>query len=94
MVDHCANPECGKPLLYLRDGVVYCFEEIDVGQVSSNPFGHRLKHNWLRGNCSISHLQERTDEQVFLTCNRLHSLANPVEEVWLRPFPKHRTDVA
>jgi len=53
MVDRCANPECGKPMLYLRDGTIYCFEEIDSG----DGFGNRLKHYWFCGNCSVNHLQ-------------------------------------
>jgi len=41
MVDHCANPECGKSmLLYLREGKIYCFEEVDPG----DGFDNRLKH--------------------------------------------------
>jgi hypothetical protein len=79
MVDHCANPECGKPMLYLREGSIYCFEEIDPGDGSGNPFGHRLKHYWLCGNCSANHLLERTtDKQILLTSRpSLHFIRQP-----------------
>lgn len=52
MVSNCANPLCGKPLVYLRDGQIYIFD------VSSGPPDvkgrrqRRLEHYWLCGACS------------------------------------------
>jgi hypothetical protein len=79
MIDRCANPGCGKPMLYLRAGEIYCFEEIDSGDGSGNPFGHRLEHYWLCGNCSADHLLERTtDKQIVLTSRpSLHFIRQP-----------------
>jgi hypothetical protein len=58
MVDYCANPECKKPLHYLREGAVFIF---DVPEAESRePNSHRLEHYWLCGNCSAVHRLERT----------------------------------
>jgi hypothetical protein len=55
MVDYCANPNCMKPLHYLREGTIYIFEV-----KSGAPGSHRLEHYWLCGDCSVAHLLERT----------------------------------
>ncbi len=62
-----------------REGSIYCFEEIDPGDGSGNPFGHRLKHYWLCGNCTAIHLLEQTtDEQILLTSKpSLHFIRQP-----------------
>jgi len=79
MVDRCANPECGKPMLYLREGAIFCFEEIDPGDESGNPFGHRLKHYWLCGDCAANHLLERTPERQILLTSKpaVHCIRQP-----------------
>lgn len=46
MVDSCANPACGKPLRYLRDGQVFLFQ---TGGDDGAP--RRLEHYWLCGDC-------------------------------------------
>jgi hypothetical protein len=52
MVSNCANPGCGKPLHYLRDGRIYVF---DTAALSTRP-GHKrerhLEHYWLCGVCA------------------------------------------
>lgn len=51
MVNNCANPECGKPLHYLREGRIYIF---DVSAGAVTPGGKRLRHlehYWLCGAC-------------------------------------------
>jgi len=59
MVDYCANPNCMKPLHYLREGTIYIFEvEAGVGHGASP--SHRLEHYWLCGDCSAANLLERT----------------------------------
>ncbi len=60
IVDYCANPQCKKPLHYLREGTVYLFEVLDSGPRSGNALNHRLEHYWLCGDCSALHLLERT----------------------------------
>jgi len=61
MVDYCANPNCMKPLHYLREGIIYIFEVPD--SESGNRTGHQLEHYWLCGDCSAIHLLERTANQ-------------------------------
>jgi hypothetical protein len=58
VVDYCANPNCMKPLLYLREGTVYIFEITD-GDDSARSH-HQLQHYWLCGECSMDHRLERT----------------------------------
>lgn len=52
MVNFCANAECGKPLLYLREGRIFLF---DVATGTGDADGKRLRHLehfWLCGACS------------------------------------------
>jgi hypothetical protein len=52
MVSHCANPGCGKPLHYLREGRIYVF---DASVGSTRPGAkreRRLEHWWLCGVCA------------------------------------------
>jgi hypothetical protein len=58
MVSHCANPACGVPLLYLRDGRLFQFEVrckaskgLGAKSESPNPSRH-VSHYWLCGRCS------------------------------------------
>jgi hypothetical protein len=91
VVDRCANPECGKPLLYLREGSVYCFEEVDLGNGSGDPSGHRLNHYWLCGECSANHLLERTtDEHILLTSKpSLHFIRRRAAITGRMPLPRY-----
>ena len=54
MVNTCANPECHKPLLYLRDGIVYLFSSKDAyshpGAIADAALPK--KHFWLCGACA------------------------------------------
>jgi len=56
MVSRCANPACGAPLRYLRDGRLFQFE---VRQKAVNEASSKLaksprtvSHFWLCGRCS------------------------------------------
>lgn len=62
MVNQCANPECGKPLHYLREGRVYVF---DVTRYVSAPAekARRMEHFWLCGACSDIYLLEQTAKE-------------------------------
>lgn len=51
MVNQCANPECRRPLRYLRDGVVYLFSG-ETGADTSTDAPHRMEHFWLCGACA------------------------------------------
>lgn len=64
MVDHCANPNCCKPLKYLNEGRIYVFEIQD----RTNPlaglggFAYRREHLWLCGRCSQAMSIKKTPE--------------------------------
>ena len=55
MVSHCSNPDCLKPLHYLREGRIYVFDLPDpntpVSAEVESPL-RRLEHFWLCGPCS------------------------------------------
>ena len=60
MVSNCANPKCGVPLHYLRDGRLFQFEVRALSEVKSDsaeaapkrrPLRH-VWHYWLCGACS------------------------------------------
>jgi hypothetical protein len=53
MVNQCANPNCSKLLVYLREGRIFTFDMPDPrGLVSSSRIAHRKEHYWLCGDCS------------------------------------------
>lgn len=52
MVNFCANPDCGKPLHYLREGRVFVFRMKEGGGSEGGP--HPLEHFWLCGACAQS----------------------------------------
>jgi hypothetical protein len=51
MVSHCANPNCQKPLHYLREGKVFLFTRKNPSKQDSKGF-QRLEHYWLCGDCA------------------------------------------
>jgi hypothetical protein len=61
MVNHCANPNCGKPLRYLREGRIFVFEtQNNDGEGSVR----RMEHFWLCGACSQIFRLEKTRDGV------------------------------
>jgi hypothetical protein len=56
VVSNCANPACGVPLRYLRDGRLFQFEirpqaaQDQVARLSKGP--RTVSHFWLCGECS------------------------------------------
>jgi len=71
MVDYCANPSCGKPLHYLREGTVFLFEVPKIEPDDTGGLGTRLEHYWLCGQCSGTQLLERTaDGEIRLAPRR------------------------
>jgi hypothetical protein len=63
LVDYCANPNCLKPLLYLREGSIYIFEATDGDLYASSQRSHQLEHYWLCGDCSLVHRLERNSSR-------------------------------
>jgi hypothetical protein len=51
MLNFCANPECGKPLHYLREGKVFLFH-MPNGADGSEKTSGSPEHFWLCGECS------------------------------------------
>jgi hypothetical protein len=65
MVNHCANPECCKPLHYLRDGRIFVFDVPDpLAQVKGGKIVRRMEHFWLCGDCSESFTLEQSSEKT------------------------------
>lgn len=54
MVNNCANPQCAKPLHYLREGRIFVFEVQERPREGTGKLqGHHLEHYWLCGACSM-----------------------------------------
>lgn len=76
MVNQCANPECGKPLHYLREGRVYVF---DVTRFAASVADRtrRMEHFWLCGSCSELFLLEQTPaDGVRISRRQVHDNRN------------------
>jgi hypothetical protein len=52
MVSKCANPGCGRPLHYLRDGRVFLFEHSVASAKHGEKRHRRFEHYWLCGDCA------------------------------------------
>jgi len=52
VVNNCANPGCGKPLHYLREGRIYIFDASAGSAEPGTKRLRRLEHFWLCGACS------------------------------------------
>jgi hypothetical protein len=65
MMNRCANPNCGKPLHYLREGRIFVFDVADP-KPPTPTFGRRTHHQenfWLCGACSATMVLEETSER-------------------------------
>lgn len=54
MVSYCANPGCGKPLHYLREGRIYVFDASLAAGSPGKKRERRLEHYWLCGACAAT----------------------------------------
>lgn len=63
MVNHCANPQCCKPLHYLREGRVYVFD-VTRPSASSERITRRMEHFWLCGTCSEAYFLEQVEDRT------------------------------
>lgn len=58
MVNNCANPQCNKPLHYLRDGRIFVFDVLGDGLGMDGKRARHVEHYWLCGDCAPSlHLE-------------------------------------
>jgi hypothetical protein len=76
MVNVCANPECGKPLHYLREGRVFIFEVADGGSDAMGKRLRRLEHFWLCGGCSQTMMVSQEEEEIKVV-RRLPAICEP-----------------
>jgi hypothetical protein len=83
MVNHCANPQCCKPLHYLREGRVYVFD-VSHQVVAGDRTARRMEHFWLCGACSeMFFLEQVEDRSVRITPRTQRT--SPVVSVAYRP---------
>ncbi len=64
MVNHCANPQCCKPLHYLREGRVYVFDVTLPVSANSERTARRMEHFWLCGVCSEAYSLEQVEDRT------------------------------
>jgi len=64
MVNQCANPQCGKPLHYLREGRIYVFDVPSSAASAEGKRSRRMEHFWLCGSCAKTLVMEQTAEGV------------------------------
>jgi hypothetical protein len=74
MLDVCANPQCAKPLRYLREGRIFVFDASSAAPPDGKR-AHRLEHYWLCGECSRTLYLERTQQGVRVSVKVDHSRA-------------------
>jgi hypothetical protein len=64
MVSNCANPKCGKPLHYLREGRIFVFEVPAGIDAASGKRTRRLEHFWLCGACAQTMVVQQSAEGI------------------------------
>jgi hypothetical protein len=65
-VSNCANPECAKPLHYLREGRIFVFNVQDSSEETSGEKQTHLEHYWLCGACSPMFVVENRSNNIRL----------------------------
>jgi hypothetical protein len=69
MLMSCANPQCAKPLHYLREGRIYIFDSVKTN--GGGAANHAMEHFWLCGDCSQTMILEQTKEGVRVANRRV-----------------------
>jgi hypothetical protein len=64
MVSHCANPNCAKPLHYLREGRIFVFDMPGKDNGGGGRQSRRMEHFWLCGACSQIMVMEQSADGV------------------------------
>jgi len=65
MVNNCANPKCGKPLHYLREGQIFVFDVPSGSVDAKGKRTRRLEHFWLCGECSQTMMMRQSTEGIY-----------------------------
>jgi hypothetical protein len=66
MVNHCANPQCAKPLHYLREGRIFVFDVPLRKEGGDGKRARRIEHYWLCSACLQTMLLEQSTEGIRL----------------------------
>lgn len=66
MINSCFNPQCSKPLRYLREGRVFAFTVPVAAMKTGGRRTDRLEHYWLCGRCSVAMTLKQTCEGIYL----------------------------
>ena len=64
MVSNCANPTCGKPLHYLREGRIFVFDVPGAVDATDGKRTRRLEHFWLCGACAQTMTVQQSAEGI------------------------------
>jgi len=64
MVSNCANPNCGKPLHYLREGRIFVFDVASGTDGVNEKRTRRLEHFWLCGACAQTMVVQQSSEGI------------------------------
>jgi hypothetical protein len=83
MVNHCANPQCCKPLHYLREGRVYVFDVTRPASANSERTARRMEHFWLCGVCSEAYFLEQVEDRTVRLSPRVQ---RPVAATSVLPY--------
>ena len=77
MVNHCANPQCCKPLHYLREGRVYVFDVTRSVAGSNERVTRRMEPFWLCGVCSETYVLEQVEDRTVRITTRTKRAVSP-----------------
>jgi hypothetical protein len=83
MVNHCANPQCCKPLHYLREGRVYVFDVTRPASGTGERTARRMEHFWLCGACSEAYFLEQVEDRTVRISARIQ---RPVASTAVLPY--------
>jgi hypothetical protein len=64
MVSNCANPKCGKPLHYLREGRIFVFDVPAGAEELNGKRSRRLEHYWLCGECAQTMVMQQSADGI------------------------------
>jgi hypothetical protein len=80
MVNHCANPQCCKPLHYLREGRVYVFDVTRPVAGTGERSPRRMEHFWLCGICCEAYFLEQVEDRTVRISPRPKRPASPAAQ--------------